>query len=60
MLFFLLLIVLRRWTASTVSYAFVLFPFVAILLSAWWEGTPGSPVSVSRTDPRLSRAGGAG
>ncbi|HEX6231139.1 MAG TPA: EamA family transporter [Actinomycetota bacterium] len=39
-LFFLLLVILRRWTASAVSYAFVLFPVVAILLSAWLEGTP--------------------
>ena len=39
-LFFLVLFVLRRWTASAVSYAFVLFPVVAILLSALLEGTP--------------------
>jgi drug/metabolite transporter (DMT)-like permease len=39
-LFFLVLIVLRHWTASAVSYAFVLFPVVAILLSAVLEGTP--------------------
>ncbi|HSD49736.1 MAG TPA: DMT family transporter [Actinomycetota bacterium] len=40
LLFFLVLVVLRRWTASAVSYAFVLFPIVAILLSALLEGTP--------------------
>jgi drug/metabolite transporter (DMT)-like permease len=39
-LFFLVLFVLRRWTASAVSYAFVLFPVVAILLSALLEGAP--------------------
>jgi drug/metabolite transporter (DMT)-like permease len=39
-LFFLVLVVLRRWTASALSYAFVLFPVVAILLSALLEGTP--------------------
>ena len=38
-LFFLVLLVLRRWTASAVSYAFVLFPAVAILLSSLLEGT---------------------
>lgn len=39
-LFFLVLVILQRWTASAVSYCFVLFPVVAILLSAWLEGTP--------------------
>jgi drug/metabolite transporter (DMT)-like permease len=39
-LFFLVLVILHRWTASAVSYCFVLFPVVAILLSAWLEGTP--------------------
>lgn len=39
-LFFLVLVVLRRWTASALSYAFVLFPVVAILLSAMLERTP--------------------
>lgn len=40
LLFFLVLVVLRRWPASAVSYAFVLFPFVAVLLAAALEGTP--------------------
>ncbi|HET9723011.1 MAG TPA: EamA family transporter, partial [Actinomycetota bacterium] len=40
LLFFLVLVVLRRWTASAVSYAFVLFPVVAILLSSLLERTP--------------------
>jgi drug/metabolite transporter (DMT)-like permease len=39
-LFFLALVVLRRWAASSVSYAFVLFPVVAIALSALLEGAP--------------------
>jgi drug/metabolite transporter (DMT)-like permease len=40
LLFFLVLVVLQRWTASAMSYAFVLFPFVAVLLAAALEGTP--------------------
>lgn len=39
-LFFLVLVVLRRWAASSVSYAFVLFPVIAIALSALLEGAP--------------------
>jgi drug/metabolite transporter (DMT)-like permease len=39
-LFVLFLFVLRSWPASTVSYMFVLFPFVAVALSAWIERTP--------------------
>jgi drug/metabolite transporter (DMT)-like permease len=42
-LFFLVLVVLRRWTASALSYAFVLFPIVAVLVSAVLEGTPVTP-----------------
>ena len=42
-LFFLVLVVLRRWTASALSYAFVLFPIVALLLSAALEGTRVTP-----------------
>ncbi|MEX2459489.1 MAG: DMT family transporter [Actinomycetota bacterium] len=34
-LFILFVIALNRWTASGVSYQFVLFPVVAVLLSAW-------------------------
>jgi drug/metabolite transporter (DMT)-like permease len=34
-LFVLLLLVIRRWTASATSYAFVLFPVVSLLLEAW-------------------------
>ena len=36
--FVLFLFVIRRWTASATSYTFVLFPFVAVALSAWLEG----------------------
>lgn len=34
-LFLLLLLVIRQWTASASSYAFVLFPVVTMLLGAW-------------------------
>lgn len=34
-LFVLILLVVRRWTASATSYMFVLFPIVTMLLGAW-------------------------
>lgn len=34
-LFVLILLVVRQWTASATSYAFVLFPVVTMLLGAW-------------------------
>ncbi len=34
-LFVLVLLVVRRWTASATSYMFVLFPVVTMLLEAW-------------------------
>jgi drug/metabolite transporter (DMT)-like permease len=34
-LFVLLLLVVRRWTASSTSYMFVLFPLVTMALEAW-------------------------
>lgn len=34
-LFVLVLLVVRRWTASATSYMFVLFPLVTIVLGAW-------------------------
>jgi drug/metabolite transporter (DMT)-like permease len=34
-LFILFVVALNRWTATGVSYQFVLFPVVAVLLSAW-------------------------
>jgi drug/metabolite transporter (DMT)-like permease len=34
-LFILTLLVVRRWTASAMSYAFVLFPVVTMLAEAW-------------------------
>jgi drug/metabolite transporter (DMT)-like permease len=34
-LFAVLLLVVRRWTASATSYMFVLFPLVTMLLGAW-------------------------
>src|SRR5215204_5493531 len=33
--FVLYLVVLRYWAASRAAYAFVLIPFVTVLLSAW-------------------------
>lgn len=39
-LFVLYLYILKRWTASRVSYAFVLFPAVAAGLGAWLEREP--------------------
>ncbi|MGH2348176.1 MAG: DMT family transporter [bacterium] len=42
-LFVLFLFVLRSWPASTASYMFVLFPFVAVALSVWLERMPVTP-----------------
>ena len=42
-LFVLYLFVLKRWTASRASYAFVLFPVVALSLGAWLEHEPVTP-----------------
>ena len=39
-LFVLILLVVRRWTASATSYAFVLFPVVTIALGAWFADEP--------------------
>jgi drug/metabolite transporter (DMT)-like permease len=39
-LFVLLLLVVRRWTASATSYMFVLFPLVTLALEAWILGEP--------------------
>lgn len=39
-LFVLLLLVVRRWTASATSYMFVLFPVVTMLLEAWLVDEP--------------------
>jgi len=39
-LFILLLLVVRRWTASATSYMFVLFPVVTMLLDAWLADEP--------------------
>lgn len=36
--FYLFLIVVRRWTASATSYQFVLFPFVTVLVAGWLAG----------------------
>jgi drug/metabolite transporter (DMT)-like permease len=37
-LFAILMLVVRRWTASATSYMFVLFPLVTMLLGAWLLG----------------------
>ena len=39
-LFVLVLLVIRRWTASASSYMFVLFPVVTLALGAWLAGEP--------------------
>lgn len=39
-LFVLFLLVVRRWTASATSYAFVLFPIVTMLAEAWLADEP--------------------
>jgi drug/metabolite transporter (DMT)-like permease len=39
-LFVLYLLILKSWSASRTSYAFVLFPVVASLLGLWLEGDP--------------------
>lgn len=39
-LFVLMLMVMRRWTASATAYAFVLFPVVTMLLEAWLADEP--------------------
>jgi drug/metabolite transporter (DMT)-like permease len=39
-LFLLVLLVIRRWTASATSYMFVLFPLVTMLLDAVISGVP--------------------
>ena len=38
--FALFLFVLKRWTASAAAYQFVLFPLVAVALSAWLDREP--------------------
>jgi drug/metabolite transporter (DMT)-like permease len=38
--FVLYLVVLKHWTASRAAYAFVLMPFVTVLLSAWLDDEP--------------------
>ena len=37
-LFYLYLLVLSRWTASSTNYAFLLFPIVTVTLAAWLLG----------------------
>jgi drug/metabolite transporter (DMT)-like permease len=36
--FYLFLYVLSHWTASAVSYQFVMFPFVTVLVAGWLAG----------------------
>ena len=38
--FLLLVFILQRWTASRASYAWVVIPIVAVLLSAWLDDEP--------------------
>ena len=46
-LFVFFLLVVRRWTASATSYAFVLFPVVTMLLEAWLADEPLTARGVS-------------
>ena len=39
-LFVLILLVVRRWTASATSYLFVLFPVATLALGAWLADEP--------------------
>jgi drug/metabolite transporter (DMT)-like permease len=39
-LFAIVLLVVRRWTASATSYMFVLFPLVTMVLGAWLLDEP--------------------
>ena len=41
--FVLYLMVLRYWAASRAAYAFVLIPFVTVVLSAWLDNEPLGP-----------------
>jgi len=41
--FVLYLVVLRYWAASRAAYAFVLIPFVTVVLSAWLDDEPLGP-----------------
>jgi drug/metabolite transporter (DMT)-like permease len=43
LLFILVLYILARWTASATSYAFLLFPLVAVILGALMLGEPVQP-----------------
>ena len=47
--FWLLLFLLRRWTASRVAYQFVLAPIVAILVAAVVLGEPIQPADIAGT-----------
>lgn len=40
LVFMLYLVVLRYWAASRAAYAFVLIPFVTVVLSAWLDDEP--------------------
>ncbi len=46
-LFVLVLLVVRRWTASATSYMFVLFPVVTMALEAWLRDEPISGQAVA-------------
>jgi drug/metabolite transporter (DMT)-like permease len=44
LLFILVLNILKFWSASTLSYAFVLFPFVSLTASAWLSNEVLNPI----------------
>jgi drug/metabolite transporter (DMT)-like permease len=41
--FWLYVLVVRRWTASAASYQLVLVPLVTVLVSAWLQDEPVTP-----------------
>jgi drug/metabolite transporter (DMT)-like permease len=42
-LFYLYLFILSRWTATSTSYAFLLFPIATVIISAWVTGEVVTP-----------------
>lgn len=43
MVFVLYLVELQHWAASRAAYAFVIIPFVTVVLSAWLDAEPIGP-----------------
>jgi uncharacterized membrane protein len=57
-LFVLVLLVVRKWTASASSYMFVLFPVVTLALAAWLIHEPVTvPAVIGAALARIHRSG---